>query len=250
MLSNLYTGLNTAKGLAVAWQVPLVGINHMQAHALTPRLESALEFGNKEPRQPGFPFLSLLVSGGHTLLVHSRGLVDHDILANTTDIAVGDALDKMARSILPKDIVEGATDVMYGRMLEKFVFPHGTIGHDYSAPRTRAEELTRKMSSWGWSLPVPLAETRSGSKSKAMEFSFSGLGSAVERISQGRGPSITVDERLDLAKEAMRVSFEHLSSRVILALKQLDVTDDPIDRRIETLVVSGGVASNQYLKTV
>ncbi|KAI1744211.1 glycoprotease family-domain-containing protein [Xylaria scruposa] len=84
MLSNLAAGLNVAKGLAIAWDVPLLAVNHMQAHALTPRLVSALQdtrldqvqdmvsraTGNEGEgsRGPQFPFLSLLVSGGHTIL--------------------------------------------------------------------------------------------------------------------------------------------------------------------------------------
>ncbi|KAI0458657.1 glycoprotease family-domain-containing protein [Xylaria acuta] len=82
MMSNLAAGLNVAKGLAIAWDVPLVAVNHMQAHALTPQLVGALqdkktdqardatseEAGNGGPRGPQFPFLSLLVSGGHTIL--------------------------------------------------------------------------------------------------------------------------------------------------------------------------------------
>ena len=80
MRSNLSTGLDTAKGLAVAWQIPLVGIHHIQAHLLTPRLVSALRSRNGEEDDrsgyPRFPLLSLLVSGGHSLLVLSRSTVD------------------------------------------------------------------------------------------------------------------------------------------------------------------------------
>ncbi|KAI1755154.1 hypothetical protein F4782DRAFT_436815 [Xylaria castorea] len=82
MMSNLATGLNVAKGLAIAWDVPLLAVNHMQAHALTPQLVGALqhtktdqapdlaneEAGDGGLRGPQFPFLSLLVSGGHTML--------------------------------------------------------------------------------------------------------------------------------------------------------------------------------------
>ncbi|KAI0445973.1 hypothetical protein F4803DRAFT_96923 [Xylaria telfairii] len=85
MQSNLATGLNVAKGLAIAWDVPLLAVNHMQAHALTPQLVGALrdkemdqardrgseEAGDEGPRGPRFPFLSLLVSGGHTILEYN-----------------------------------------------------------------------------------------------------------------------------------------------------------------------------------
>ena len=69
MRSNLSVGLDTAKGLSLAWNIPLIGVHHMQAHALTPRLVSALFSKANSPPQPDFPFLSLLVSGGHSMLI-------------------------------------------------------------------------------------------------------------------------------------------------------------------------------------
>lgn len=244
MRSSLATGLDTAKGLAVAWQIPLVGVNHMQAHALTPRLVSALS-GSSPNAAPPFPFLSLLVSGGHTLLVHSKEICDHAILATTTDIAIGDCIDKIARLVLPPDVLKEGSDIMYGRHLERFAFPNGSADYNYTAPTSRAEELARNSTKWGWALVPPLAETRSGSKSKAMEFTFSGLGSAVKRIYEGR-EKMQDEERIELASESMRLAFEHLASRVVLALRDLRKKGSGVG----TLVVSGGVASNAFLRTV
>ena len=118
MRSNLSVGLDTAKGLAVAWDVPLLAVNHMHAHALTPRLVFALDSSGSV--KPAFPFLSLLVSGGHTLLLHSRSLCDHSILAETLDIAIGEAIDKIARAVLPQEILETSQSAMYGPALESF----------------------------------------------------------------------------------------------------------------------------------
>ena len=244
MRSSLTTGLDTAKGLAVAWQIPLVGVNHMQAHALTPRLVSALS-GSPSNAAPAFPFLSLLVSGGHTLLVHSKGLTDHAILARTTDIAIGDCIDKIARLVLRPDVLKEGGGTMYGQQLERFAFPNGSADYHYIAPTRRAEEIARKTTKWGWALVPPLAETRSGSKSKAMEFTFSGLGSAVKRICEGK-EEMADEERRDLARETMRLAFEHLASRVGWALR--DLGEKGIG--VETLIVSGGVASNMFLRTV
>lgn len=324
MTSNLATGLNTAKGLAVAWGVPLVGVNHMQAHALTPRLVSALELendrdkqgdGKKEVQQrqqeevgkgrgtdgeggendPAFPFLSLLVSGGHTLLVHSRSLTEHAILAQAMNIAIGDMLDKCARVVLPVEWLSssssssppspGSTEnVMYGALLEKFVFPDAAKGtnhdfdfdYEYTPPARRADEILPFDSDsgphGGWSLTPPLSGTT------AMAYDFAGFNSQVQRAVEDK-PDMGIEERRLLGRHAMRLAFEHLVSRVLFALKSNssnnnnndntiakrnntsnDDDDDDADNmnekneeekeeeeEINTIVVSGGVASNRYL---
>lgn len=249
MRSNLKTGLDTAKGLAVAWQIPLVGINHMQAHALTPRLISALKNGSAGSPEPSFPFLSLLISGGHSMLVHCQSLTNHQILASTSDIAIGDMLDKAARVILPKEILDRSTGTMYGALLEKFVLDQDPLAFHYAPPLTRTEELSRKPTAWGWALGPPLAETKSGSKSKSMEYSFSGLESAIRRRFKDPSKSISIEERATLGREVMRVAFEHLASRVILALNAMRIQGQVLPGTHD-LVVSGGVASNIYLRTV
>lgn len=278
MRSSLAIGLDTAKGLAVAWQIPLVGVNHMQAHALTPRLVSALAEvpGSKSSKTPEFPFLSLLVSGGHTLVLRSKSITEHRILANTIDIAVGDLLDKIARAVCPPSVfARKPHEIMYGRLLEEFAFPQQQ--HEYSYGK-REEEASRRDSRFGWSLPIPFARDGSA-KSRAMDFSFTGLGSAVESIAAGIEQRASgtmsvmnadgeMEERVELAREAMRVTFEHLASRVVGALNSIRTerpleqderfipnsiqmkTEEEKQNRMYNLVVSGGVASNQYLRTM
>ena len=268
MRSSLSTGVDTAKGLSIAWQVPLVGVHHMQAHSLTPRLVSALERdtqaisadddSTKPGHEPTFPYLSLLISGGHTLVVHTTSLTSHSILATTTDIAVGDCLDKCARDILPYTIVTTSADAMYARLLEHFVFPSNAPEYAYTPPRCRTEELTRKPSQWGWALTPPLAETGSlWSKSKRMQFSFTSTDSTVKRIVEGRikEGGMTQDERRALGREVMEVAFEHLASRVVMALKALQQEEEGGEEpephnRVRTLVISGGVASNRFLRHI
>jgi N6-L-threonylcarbamoyladenine synthase len=271
MRSNLTVGLELAKGLALAWGVPLVGVHHMQAHSLTPRLCSTLETlpdlyqGPWEPTslQPPFPYLSVLASGGHTMLVNSAGLTDHQILATTGDIAIGDCLDKAARALLPSDLMKPP----YGKALEDFAFPNGASDYNYIAPANRGEELTRRATRWGWSLGVPLAESKGGEKSsRRMAFSFAGLLTSIQRFmrqkvaedgtitAELRDPeSISIEERRDLACEVLRVSFEHLASRILIRLEDTvgrKVKVTPVDdaKEIDTVVISGGVASNRYLR--
>lgn len=240
MRSSLSCGLDTAKGLSVAWQVPLIAVHHMQAHALTPRLVDALEPGSeRNEARPQFPFLTLLVSGGHTLLVHSKSLTDHEIMAGTQDIAIGDALDKIGRVLLPEKVVRNATDTAFAKHLSKYAFGREEDYKQWKTPRSRAEEVTREENEYGWKMTTPMADT------KDLAFSFTGLTSQVERLfiaSKNRG--VSPEERTLFARSAMGSAIEHLGSRTIIALKKLK-SEGNLPR---TLVVSGGVASNDFLR--
>jgi tRNA A37 threonylcarbamoyltransferase TsaD len=283
MRSSLSVGLNTAKGLAVAWQVPLVIVHHMKAHALTPRLVHAtgLPWPDKDdPQQqdptaaarPAFPFLTLLVSGGHTQLVLSRSVSSHTILADARNVAIGDMLDKCARAILPEDVLERADSVMYGRELERFAFPdlsssssqthNNSNPYDYHPPISRAQEIQPYQSpTHAWVLKPPIYNTR------ALVFDFSGFGGDVRAIATRSEPfhnlpPLTLPERRELARETMRLAFEHLCGRVILALQAMKrgelslYPDLPASQELEaiqlpqTLVISGGVAANTFLMHV
>ncbi|KAL3481776.1 glycoprotease family-domain-containing protein [Aspergillus californicus] len=243
MRSNLFVGLDTAKGLSVAWQIPFVGVHHMQAHLLTPRLVSALSPpSNDQTVTPGFPFLSILASGGHTILVTSTSLTNHAVLATTSDIAIGEALDKVARHILPEELLKTSKNTMYGKLLEQYAFPNGPADYtDYVAPRTRGDEIavSKRQSGYGWSLTTPYANTRE------LAFSFAFLATAISHIIAKRQTPLLDAERRVMAREVMRTCFEHLASRTIIALESL-----PVDQPIKTLVVSGGVAANRFLMAV
>ncbi|KAG1803401.1 glycoprotease family-domain-containing protein [Suillus subaureus] len=89
----LSVGSNAAKSLAAALGKPLVGVHHMQAHALTPLLTTPTA------DLPKFPFLTLLISGGHTLLLLASSPTSFQILATTADASIGRAFDKAARAL-------------------------------------------------------------------------------------------------------------------------------------------------------
>jgi N6-L-threonylcarbamoyladenine synthase len=84
----LLTGAALARALAYGWQLPALGIHHLEGHLLAPLLETPA---------PNFPHLALLVSGGHTMLVEARGLGDYRLLGETRDDAAGEAFDKSAK---------------------------------------------------------------------------------------------------------------------------------------------------------
>ncbi len=88
LVGSLVVGVSVAKGLAWSWDVPMVAVNHVEAHAFAPALEGRL---------PAFPFLALVVSGGHTLLAEVRGVSDMEVLGRTLDDALGEAYDKVAK---------------------------------------------------------------------------------------------------------------------------------------------------------
>ena len=88
LASSLLIGLTVGKSLAFARGLPFVGVNHMEAHLLSPWLSAQRDFQ---------PNVSLIVSGGHTLLVHVRAIGDHTVLGQTVDDAAGEAFDKVAK---------------------------------------------------------------------------------------------------------------------------------------------------------
>ncbi|OCK76923.1 hypothetical protein K432DRAFT_132981 [Lepidopterella palustris CBS 459.81] len=330
MRANLFTGLDMAKGLAVAWQIPLVGVHHMQAHALTPQLVSALQrideakyeekvalkkqedpdFFEAIFNDPDYPFLSVLVSGGHTLVVQSTSLTDHAIIASTVDIAIGDCLDKIARTVLPNHLLQGSEGTMYGALLERFAFPHvkepekrvdNEVGeaesraergksypkyktpytmedctaqqytknetaasYDYTLPEMPENGASKRKTKWGWGFTPPLSNSAGGGKTKSLEFSFTGLVSAVDRVVrfptdaktgkaipvEREANEVSIEERRFIAREAMTAAFEHLVSRIILALQQIEAGDPVLAEKMTAVVLSGGVAANGYLRHI
>lgn len=87
LMGSLLVGICFAKGLSVARNIPLIGVNHMDAHI----------YANFIDESPEYPFVSLTVSGGHTQLVHVKGPFDHEILGRTRDDAAGEAFDKIGK---------------------------------------------------------------------------------------------------------------------------------------------------------
>lgn len=97
LMGALLVGSCIAKALAFGWDIPLIGVHHMEGHLLAPMLEES---------PPDFPFIALLVSGGHTQLIEVKGIGDYHLLGESLDDAAGEAFDKAA-SMLDLDYPGG-----------------------------------------------------------------------------------------------------------------------------------------------
>lgn len=95
LATSLLIGLNTAKGIAVSLGIPFVGINHLEAHLYSPLLIEP--GGDASHSEDLFPMVSLIVSGGHTILAYATAIGHHEILGQTVDDAAGEAFDKVAK---------------------------------------------------------------------------------------------------------------------------------------------------------
>ncbi|HYF98299.1 MAG TPA: tRNA (adenosine(37)-N6)-threonylcarbamoyltransferase complex transferase subunit TsaD, partial [Coxiellaceae bacterium] len=98
LIGSLLVGASVARSLAYALKIPSLGVHHLEAHLMAVMLSHP---------QPTYPFLALLISGGHTMLLEVRGLGDYHLLGESLDDAVGEAFDKTAR-LLGLDYPGGA----------------------------------------------------------------------------------------------------------------------------------------------
>ncbi|THH17878.1 hypothetical protein EW146_g3030 [Bondarzewia mesenterica] len=191
MTGCLGVGASAAKNIAAALNKPLVGVHHMQAHALTALLTSP------PADLPSFPFLTLLVSGGHTLLLLATSLTSFRILATTPDESIGRVFDKVSRMLtLPW------SSLGPGAALEEFCLP--VADEPTHGPDT--DELVP---------PLPIAMPGT------LAFSFSGLHSSVERFmtSHGGSEALDVGTKRALARAFQRAAVGQLEDKVALALK-------------------------------
>lgn len=169
---------------------------------------------------PSFPFLTLLISGGHTLLLLANSSTQFRILATTADESIGRAYDKVGRLL---ELNWGNTGL--GAALEAFC-----VETDEEADKDLQNDVVPK---WTLAMRGKLA------------FSYSGLHSAVERyVATHDIESLSTSRRRALGRRFQEAAIGQLEEKVDLALKLLD--GEGVE--VKHLVVSGGVASNQLLR--
>ncbi len=199
LIGGLLVGVMFAKGLALSLNKPIIPINHLEGHALTARFsEDKLKF----------PYLMLLVSGGHCQILEVLGVGGYNMLGGTRDDAVGEAFDKVAK--------------MLG-----LSYPGGPI----------IEELAKTGNENAVKLPTPIIQNTK------FEFSFSGLKSAVKRY-VGEHKDLSKQEVSDLCATFQRVVADVICDRILNAVEHFKAKH--LDSN--NLVIAGGVAANQYIK--
>ena len=202
LIGGLIVGNMTGKAIAAALGKPFLSINHLEGHALTARLTDGIEF----------PYLLLLVSGGHTQILLVSGVGRYERWASTIDDALGEAFDKTAKLLgLP--------------------FPGGP----------EVEKAAAKGDGKRFPLPRPLLGD------KRLDFSFSGLKTAVRHAAQDAAP-LGAQDVCDLAASFQEAVADTLNDRVLRSLAKFKAR---FPEMVEpALVVAGGVAANRRLRAM
>jgi N6-L-threonylcarbamoyladenine synthase len=197
----LLVGASVAQGLAWSLNIPAIGIHHLEGHLLAPLMEDPA---------PAFPFIALLVSGGHTQLMRVTGVGQYELLGETLDDAAGEAFDKTSKLL--------------------------GLGYPGGPALARLAETGRP---GHFALPRPMLHGES------LDFSFSGLKTAVvlahktlDAESGGDGAKRAAG-MADLAAEFQEAVTEVLTAKCRAAMRRSG---------LRTLVVAGGVGANQRLR--
>ena len=191
----LLVGASVANGLALALNKPVIGIHHLEGHLLSPLLAA---------QAPEFPFVALLVSGGHTQLMRVDGVGEYTMLGETLDDAAGEAFDKSAK-------------------LLGLGYPGGP------AISRLAESGDPSL----FELPRPMLH------SKNLDFSFSGLKTAVLTLVKKQEGELTETIRAAIARAFVEAIVEVLVAKCLAAIKQTGM---------KRLVIAGGVGANAQLR--
>src|SRR5680860_404714 len=202
LIGGLITGLMTAKALSAVTGIPYYAINHLEGHALTARLTDAIEF----------PYLLLLVSGGHTQFVEVKGVADYQRLATTIDDALGEAFDKVAK-----------------------LLSLGHPGGPYVEKSATAGNPKR------FNFPRPL------NGKNDLNFSFSGLKTAVRKAAEETAP-LSNGDIADICASFQAAIIDVLIDRTEKMMANFELRNSQGGTKTMSkkhLVVAGGVAANK-----
>ena len=191
----LLVGASVANGLALALGKPVLGVHHLEGHLLSPLLSAT---------PPQFPFVALLVSGGHTQLMRVDGVGRYELLGETLDDAAGEAFDKSAKLL--------------------------GLGYPGGPAISRLAEFGDPNA---YQLPRPMLH------SKNLDFSFSGLKTAVLTLVKNQQTNLCEQDKANIARAFVDAIVDVLVAKCVAALKQTGM---------KRLVIAGGVGANAQLR--
>ena len=201
LIGALLVGLHAAKGIAIAQEIPFIPVNHIEAHMFSPFIEG---------EAPAFPYLALVVSGGHTLLVRIDGIGSYSILGSTIDDAAGEAYDKVGKML--------GLGFPGGPAIDKLAADGNPSAIDFPRPKLDSDDY---------------------------QFSFSGLKTAVLYYLRDNKPDgfteSEADRKLlaDICASFQQAVTDVLVRKTLRAAANLDITD---------IAVVGGVSANSGLQ--
>jgi len=180
LVGALLVGAAVGRSLAWGWGVPAIGVHHLEGHLLAPMLEAS---------PPPFPFIALLVSGGHTMLITVKGVGQYEIIGESLDDAVGEAFDKTAKLL----------DLGY---------PGGPA----------LEQMAKKGDANRFRFPRPMTD-RPG-----LDFSFSGLKTFAMNTLRANEMNGQIDQtRADIALAFQTAAVETLAIKCQRAIRETDI---------------------------
>jgi N6-L-threonylcarbamoyladenine synthase len=199
LVGALLVGASVGRSMAWSWGIPAIAVHHMEGHLLAPMLE---------PDPPAFPFIAMLVSGGHTQLVEVTAMGRYRLLGDTLDDAAGEAFDKTAKLLgLP--------------------YPGGP----------ELAKLAEQGDPNRYHFPRPMID-RPG-----LDFSFSGLKTfalnTIQQAEREEGGSLSAQTRADIARAFEEAVVDTLLLKCRRAVREC---------AIKTLVLAGGVSANRRLR--
>lgn len=201
LIGGLMVGLISAKAICLALNKPLIALNHLEAHALTARLTDNIPY----------PYLLLLISGGHTQLLIIEKLNSYKRLGSTIDDALGETFDKVAK-------------------LLGLSYPGGV----------QIEQLALQGDSNKYNFPRPLINMDN------LDFSFSGLKTALRLCIEREANNLTRQTKANICASFQASICDILSNRVN---KAMNIFKNGFPNKDPYFVIAGGVAANQAIRT-